>query len=336
MSNYFSISFITLSSMLNVIPVYNNLFIKQSKTPKESVFTEVFTKFYFLPEQYKILLTPVIIISLVLTGLFRHVLIYFVNLSHISWISHFFIVFSLLVPGFIFFRIVYAIILHYRLTHRNVCILSLISKELFNISNYRLNNIDLTLMVSILIFGVFSITTIELIYLNLDSINSPIQVNEGVGLYSKYNYWDTICSCDDSSIPTVEPSDSPAPTSSPLFAWSPGRSVSPPPSFEQQLWLNRRESLPDAKALYLGKRILLYKICSARNISNDIQMLIQDCIWGNHWYELYTQEYAHDETGNIVHNSLLNHLPGDVTYLFQEGTYSFVDGRYLFTPNSNT
>ena len=78
--------------------------------------------------------------------------------------------------------------IHYRVTHGNVCILSVIFKELFNISNYRLNNIYLTLMFSILTFGVFSITTIELIYLNLDSINSSIQVNEGVGLDSKYYY----------------------------------------------------------------------------------------------------------------------------------------------------
>lgn len=110
------------------------------------------------------------------------------DISHISLPSHFFILFSLIVPSIIFFRIVYAIILHYRLTHGNVCILSVIFKELFNISNYRLNNIDLTLTVSILTFGVFSTTIIELIYLNIDSINSPVQVNEGVGLYSKYNY----------------------------------------------------------------------------------------------------------------------------------------------------
>lgn len=317
------------------------------------MFIEAFTKFYFLPKQYKILLTPVIFISLVSTGLFKHVSIYFLALSHISLGSHLFIVFSFIVPGIIIFRIFYAIILHYRLTHGNVCIFSVIFKEIFDTSNYRLNNIDLTLMFSIFTFGVFSITTIELICLNFDSINSSIQVNEGVGLDSKYYYWHTICSCNDSSLTAIDSSDSPGltnspilgdsparsisppPTNSPIFGYSPARSVSPPPSFEQQLWLNRRESLPDAKALDLAKRILLFKICSARNIPNDIQMLIQDCIWGNHWYDLYSQEYAHDESGNIVHNSVLNHLPGDVTYSFQEGNYSFVDGRYLFTPHSN-
>lgn len=152
------------------------------------MFIEAFTKFYFLPKQYKILLTPVIFISLVSTGLFKHVSIYFLALSHISLGSHLFIVFSFIVPGIIIFRIFYAIILHYRLTHGNVCIFSVIFKEIFDTSNYRLNNIDLTLMVSILTFGVFSISIIELIYLNIDSINSPIQVNEGVGLDSKYYY----------------------------------------------------------------------------------------------------------------------------------------------------
>lgn len=322
MTNIFSISVITISSILTVIAVYKSFFIKQSKTHKESLFIEAFTKFYFLPKQYKILFTPVFIISSVFTWLFKYVLVYFLDISHISLPSHFFILFSLIVPSIIFFRIVYAIILHYRVTHGNVCILSVIFKELFNISNYRLNNIDLTLMFSIFTFGVFSITTIELICLNLDSINSSIQVNEGVGLDSKYYYWHTICSCDDYSLPAVEPSDSPTFTDSPLFRDSPPRTPSPPLRYEEQLWVNRRNSLADAKALDIGKRILLYKICLARSIPNDIQTLIQNSIWGNHWYDLYTQGFGHDESGNIVHNSLLHSLPGDLTYSFQEGTYS--------------
>ena len=87
-------------------------------------------------------------------------------------------------------------------------------------------------MFSILTFGVFSITTIELIYLNLDSFNSYVQVNEGVGLDSKYYYWHTICSCDDYSLPTVEPSDSPTPTDSSIFFASSPRTPSPPLRFE--------------------------------------------------------------------------------------------------------
>ncbi|CAG8630152.1 3584_t:CDS:2, partial [Scutellospora calospora] len=102
-----------------------------------------------------------------------------------------------------------------------------------------LNNIDLTLTVSILTFGVFSTTIIELIYLNIDSINSPVQPSDS---------------------PTF--TDTPPPTSSPFLPDSPARS-----------------------------------------------------------------------SGNIVHNSTLDHLPGDVTYSFQEGDYSFVDESAI-SPNS--
>lgn len=188
MTNIFSISVITVSSIFTVIAVYKNFLYKESKTPKLYMFKEFFTKFYFLPKVYKKLIVPAFFISLVITRLARYVLFYILGLSCIGLTSHFFIVFSLIVPSIIFFRIVNAVILHIRLTHGNISILSVIFKELFNVSHYYLNNINLNLILTIFTLGVFSITSIELIYFNFYGFYSSIQVNEGIRLHTNdYN-----------------------------------------------------------------------------------------------------------------------------------------------------
>ena len=106
------------------------------------------------------------------------------GLSCLGLTSHLFIVFSLIVPSIIFFRIVNAVILDIRLTQVNISIQSVIFKELFNISHYNLNNIDLNLILTILTLGVFSITSVELIYFSFYGLNSSIQVNESIRLDS--------------------------------------------------------------------------------------------------------------------------------------------------------
>jgi hypothetical protein len=67
-------------------------------------------------------------------------------------------------------------------------------------------------------------------------------------------------------------------SSSPFFASESSRSPSPPPTFEQLLWCNRYNSSGDAKALDLGKRMLLNKICIQHGIPEDVKMCIQDNI----------------------------------------------------------
>ena len=148
------------------------------------MFREFLTKFYFLPKEYKKLIIPAFIISLGITRLARYVLFDFLGLSCLGLTSHLFIVFSLIVPSIIFFRIVNAVILDIRLTQVNISIQSVIFKELFNISHYNLNNIDLNLILTILTLGVFSITSVELIYFSFYGLNSSIQVNESIRLDS--------------------------------------------------------------------------------------------------------------------------------------------------------
>lgn len=183
-TNIFSILVITVSSIFTVIAVYKNFFCKESKTDKLSMFREFLTKFYFLPKEYKKLIIPAFIISLGITRLARYVLFDFLGLSCLGLTSHLFIVFSLIVPSIIFFRIVNAVILDIRLTQVNISIQSVIFKELFNISHYNLNNIDLNLILTILTLGVFSITSVELIYFSFYGLNSSIQVNESIRLDS--------------------------------------------------------------------------------------------------------------------------------------------------------
>lgn len=56
-------------------------------------------------------------------------------------------------------------------------------------------------------------------------------------------------------------------------------------SFCAELWKNRLSSGHDAKCLDMAKRILLNKICHMHNIPDDIENMIQDNIWGNHYYD---------------------------------------------------
>lgn len=302
-TNISSISVITISSLFTIIAVYKNFFCKGSKTHKLSMFKEFFTNFYFLPKEAKKLLVPAFIISWIITRLARYVLLDILDLSSLGLTSHLFIVFSLIVPSIIFFRIANAVILHIRLTHGDISIQYVIYKELFNISHYNLNNIDLNLILTIFTLGVFSITSVELIFFSLHGFNGSIQVNEGIPFDTKEYTWHNICSCNDVPLP-ADTSDSPTPSYFSFGSFS--RTSSPALTFEQELWLNRRNSLADAKALDAAKRILLYKICLANNIPADLQMVIQDSVWGNHWYELYTTEYGHDQNGHIVRNHLLD------------------------------
>ena len=99
------------------------------------------------------------------------------------------------------------------------------------------------------------------------------------------------------------PTSSP-PTSSPFPGFNNSSSPSPSPSpipnpftssFEQELWENRSRSLEDARRLDIAKRILLRKIIESKNnVPNEIEQLIQDRIWGNHWYDLYSRRHPTD------------------------------------------
>jgi len=89
--------------------------------------------------------------------------------------------------------------------------------------------------------------------------------------------------------------NTPSPTGTPV-----------PPTFAQILWSSRYDSFDDAKRLDLAKRILLRKILddmSARlgkNIPNEVQQCIQDNVWGNHWYDLYTKHDRFRKTRNTA------------------------------------
>lgn len=89
--------------------------------------------------------------------------------------------------------------------------------------------------------------------------------------------------------------NTPSPTGTPI-----------PPTFAQILWSRRYDSFDDAKRLDLAKRILLRKILddmSARlgkNIPNEVQQCIQDNVWGNHWYDLYTKHDRFRKTRNTA------------------------------------
>ena len=116
---------------------------------------------------------------------------------------------------------------------------------------------------------------------------------------------------DNNSTSSTPPSNSPLPEWT-QFGPSPSQSPTPPPqpwTFEQILWMQRYRSLEDAKRLDIAKRILLQKIIDAnslslgKNIPNEIQQKIQDNVWGNHWYYLYSNHYHHDTNGNIVPNT---------------------------------
>lgn len=65
---------------------------------------------------------------------------------------------------------------------------------------------------------------------------------------------------------------------SPILGNRSSQTPSPPPSFEDLLWINRSRSSGDAKALDFAKRILLMKICHKYNVPADLQMEIQDNI----------------------------------------------------------
>ena len=89
------------------------------------------------------------------------------------------------------------------------------------------------------------------------------------------------------------PSNSPMPGGSSSYS----NPASPQPStpgstFEQELWRNRFRSLEDARRLDIAKRILLNKIISSKqNVPYEIEQSIQDHIWGNHWYDVYSRPH---------------------------------------------
>ena len=98
----------------------------------------------------------------------------------------------------------------------------------------------------------------------------------------------------------MEGNNSPSPPSnSPMPGGSSSSSnpASPQPStpgstFEQELWRNRFRSLEDARRLDIAKRILLNKIISSKqNVPYEIEQSIQDHIWGNHWYDVYSRSH---------------------------------------------
>jgi hypothetical protein len=170
---------------------------------------------------------------------------------------------------------------------------------MFNIKNYNINNINFNFISTLCIlffFGVFILDPIpsfsrdaisHLPDNNLFKVLSANEVN-----VSTNNSQDTPLPAGSDSSP-----NSPLSVNSPFF--SDVHSDWPPQSLERRLWFNRFDSLADAKALDLAKRILLTKICLVKNITPDVQMHIQDYIWGNHWYELYQRHYTRGEEGVI-------------------------------------
>ena len=138
----------------------------------------------------------------------------------------------------------------------------------------------------------FSYTLTQSEYLSLLFACLPLfaegYINEGfVYLPSKFTLF-------------MEGNNSPSPPSnSPMPGGSSSSSnpASPQPStpgstFEQELWRNRFRSLEDARRLDIAKRILLNKIISSKqNVPYEIEQSIQDHIWGNHWYDVYSRPH---------------------------------------------
>lgn len=145
----------------------------------------------------------------------------------------------------------------------------LIINELLNIRNYRLDNINFNVIANLFIFFTFGLFILDVIP-NLGSDIAPKCLDNTVFKIYSANEVNVNNSLQDSPLSSSSSFGS--------FVFADRFTELPHRTFEQRLWLNRYDSLGDAKSLDLSKRLLLNKICLARNISAEIQLHIQDYI----------------------------------------------------------
>lgn len=312
---------IVLLSLLSFVVIFNNLIKSEGKKfSLYNIFNNIrnfCVYFFIMPKPYfSLILISLLFAKIIRLGLLSEVMLNDYNIFH-----YYFCLFSLIVPSIYIFRIVLAVLLNYQTSFNGCYIGSLIIYELLNIRNYRLDYINFNNIGNILIiftFGFFLLDVIPCLGINM----SPQSLD------------DTVFKIFSSNEININNSSHSSPTNS---NWSFGSFVfadhspqSPIRPFEQKLWLDRFDTLGDAKALDLSKRILLNKICIARNIGADLQLYIQDYIWGNHWYELYSRHYTKGEYG-IIRRLPYNYYHdenGKLTYASNGWTYD-EDGKFI-------
>jgi hypothetical protein len=191
-------------------------------------------------------------------------------LSDDNIFHYYFCIFNLIVPSMLLFRLVLAVFLNAQTSVSGNYICFLIINELLNIRNYRLDNINLNVIANLFIFFTFGLFILDVIP-NLGSDIAPKCLDNTVFKIYSANEVNVNNSLQDSPLSSSSSSFG-------SFVFADRFTELPHRTFEQRLWLNRYDSLGDAKSLDLYKRLLLNKICLARNISAEIQLHIQDYI----------------------------------------------------------
>jgi len=240
--------------LLNFIVIFNNL--TKSKANKVSldkiliIIHNSIISIFVNPRPY----FSLILISLLFARIIKLGLLNELTLINDDIFHYYFTSFALIIPGLYIYRIVLAAFLNAQ-TLSNHSISFLIISELLNTSNYRLNNININFNLISYICIFFSLGLfIPYLVPNLSN-NMAFQSLDST-MFKVYSINDINVNPSLQDSPLSDGSNSSFGSS--VFAESfsfPNR------TFEQRLWSDRFDSLGDAKALDLSKRILLHKIC---------------------------------------------------------------------------
>lgn len=138
------------SKRLSLFEICNNIVYKLSSLYKTFM-------------SYPISYATCIIMSLCITRLFRTNLILIIDLDHNRIFSHIFIIFSLIIPSIIIFRIVLSIIINIRISSGNINLISIIVSEIINTKHYTIKDIDLNLVCNLFISCFSGLILIDII-----------------------------------------------------------------------------------------------------------------------------------------------------------------------------